>query len=106
MNAALMGTMGNHGIGMSILNKGNDNTTGMANPTAVLDEDGNINMQEDEEIDPDELLEGWEHDPRKMEIKFACAVLNWKGWLPKKKVTPPPSLPPLSPPLTPPPSHR
>ena len=31
------------------------------------------------------LVDGWEHDPVKMEIKFACAVLNWKGHLPKLK---------------------
>jgi len=30
-------------------------------------------------------VSGWEHDPKKMEIKFSSAVLNWKGHLPKLK---------------------
>jgi len=35
--------------------------------------------------DSNDLVEGWEHDPKKMEIKFASSVLNWKGHLPKRK---------------------
>ena len=83
MQAALTSTFANNGMN-SVLG-GGDKTTGMCNPTALLDEDGNVQLAIDVEIDPDELLEGWEHDPSKMEIKFACCVLNWKGWLPKKK---------------------
>ena len=37
------------------------------------------------EEDANDLVEGWEHDPKKMEIKFQCSVLNWKGHLPKRK---------------------
>ena len=32
-----------------------------------------------------DLVDGWEHDPIKMEIKFACSHLNWKAHLPKLK---------------------
>ena len=35
--------------------------------------------------DSNALVDGWEHDPIKMEIKFACSVLNWKSHLPKLK---------------------
>lgn len=58
---------------------GEDSGQGVGNPLEAID------GEPEEEIDPNSLVDGWEHDPIKMEIKFACSVLNWKAHLPKLK---------------------
>ena len=78
IQSALTSTFAQQGFGTSVLG-GVDGTQGVGNPLDALDD------EPEEEIDPNSLVDGWEHDPLKMEIKFACANLNWKGHLPKVK---------------------
>ena len=77
--AAMEGLLASKGLGSSLLGGADSVSAGIGNPLQALDE------KAEEEVDPNSLVDGWEHDPMKMEIKFACSVLNWKGHLPKLK---------------------